>query len=171
MLKASKGIIGLVALTAGLSVAGAARGGGEVTLLNVSYDPTRELWRDMNANFAARYEKEKGVKVNVKQSHGGSSTQARSIIDGLEADVVSDTRSLWPAVDALLDAAGPGVRAMRDATRGGVATVLNELARASGLGITAASATAGWVSRRPSSSAGATCIPLYLMSSLTRSTT
>jgi sulfate/thiosulfate transport system substrate-binding protein len=64
-------------------------GAAEVSLLNVSYDPTRELWRDMNASFAARYEKETGVKVNIKQSHGGSSTQARAVIDGLEADVVT----------------------------------------------------------------------------------
>ena len=49
----------------------------------------------------------------------------------LDAEIESDTRSLWPAVDALLDAAGPHVRCMRDATRGGVASVLNELARAS----------------------------------------
>ncbi len=53
----------------------------------------------------------------------------------LDADVVSDTHSLWPAVDVLLDAAGPGLRCMRDATRGGVATVLNELARASQVAI------------------------------------
>jgi hydrogenase expression/formation protein HypE len=49
----------------------------------------------------------------------------------LDADVESDTRCLWPVVDALLDAAGPGLRCLRDATRGGVASVLNELARAS----------------------------------------
>jgi sulfate/thiosulfate transport system substrate-binding protein len=61
----------------------------EVSLLNVSYDPTRELWRDLNASFGAVYEKEKGVKVTIKQSHGGSSTQARAVIDGLEADVVT----------------------------------------------------------------------------------
>ena len=52
----------------------------------------------------------------------------------LDAPIESDTRSLWPAVDALLDAAGPSLRTMRDATRGGVASVLNELARASGVG-------------------------------------
>jgi sulfate/thiosulfate transport system substrate-binding protein len=61
----------------------------EVELLNVSYDPTRELWRDLNEKFAATYEKEHGTKINVKQSHGGSSTQARAVIDGLEADVVT----------------------------------------------------------------------------------
>ena len=51
----------------------------------------------------------------------------------LDAEIESDTRSLWPAVDALLDAAGPALRCLRDATRGGVASVLNELARASGV--------------------------------------
>ena len=54
---------------------------------------------------------------------------------GLEADVVSDTRSLWPVADALMESAGASLRCMRDATRGGVATVLNELARASGVGV------------------------------------
>lgn len=61
----------------------------EIELLNVSYDPTRELWRDLNEKFAAKYEQDNGVKVNIKQSHGGSSTQARAVIDGLEADVVT----------------------------------------------------------------------------------
>jgi sulfate/thiosulfate transport system substrate-binding protein len=60
-----------------------------VDLLNVSYDPTRELWRDLNASFIAQYQKEKGVTVSIKQSHGGSSAQARAVIDGLEADVVT----------------------------------------------------------------------------------
>jgi sulfate/thiosulfate transport system substrate-binding protein len=60
-----------------------------VTLLNVSYDPTREVWRDINSNFIHRYEKETGVKLTINQSHGGSSTQARAVIDGLEADVVT----------------------------------------------------------------------------------
>src|SRR5262245_1124181 len=50
-----------------------------VELLNVSYDPTRELWRDMNEKFIAAYAKETGTQVTVKQSHGGSSTQARSV--------------------------------------------------------------------------------------------
>jgi hydrogenase expression/formation protein HypE len=62
--------------------------------------------------------------------HGTAIMLARGEFD-LEADIESDTRSLWPAVDALLDAAGPDLRCMRDATRGGVASVLNELARAS----------------------------------------
>jgi hydrogenase expression/formation protein HypE len=66
--------------------------------------------------------------------HGTAVMLARGEFE-LDAPVESDTRSLWPAVDALLDAAGPSLRAMRDATRGGAATVLNELARASGVAI------------------------------------
>ena len=62
----------------------------DIELLNVSYDPTRELWRDQNAAFIAKYEKEHpGDKLSIKQSHGGSSTQARAVIDGLEADVTT----------------------------------------------------------------------------------
>jgi sulfate transport system substrate-binding protein len=68
-------------------------------LLNVSYDPTRELFRDLNARFIARYAKETGLTVSIKQSHGGSGSQARAVIDGLEADVV--TLALWPDVDAI----------------------------------------------------------------------
>jgi hydrogenase expression/formation protein HypE len=64
--------------------------------------------------------------------HGTAIMLARGEFE-LEADVRSDTRSLWPVADALLDAAGPSLRCMRDATRGGVASVLNELARASGV--------------------------------------
>ena len=64
--------------------------------------------------------------------HGTAIMLARGEFE-LEADIESDTRSLWPAVDVLLDAAGPALRCMRDATRGGVASVLNELARASGV--------------------------------------
>ena len=61
----------------------------EVELLNVSYDPTRELWRELNEKFVASYEKTSGTKIKIKQSHGGSSSQARSVIDGLEAHVVT----------------------------------------------------------------------------------
>ncbi len=66
--------------------------------------------------------------------HGTAIMLARGSFD-LDAEIASDTRSLWPAADALLDAGGSSLRAMRDATRGGAATVLNELARASGVGI------------------------------------
>ncbi len=65
-------------------------------------------------------------------AHGMAIMLARGEFE-LDAPIVSDTRSLWPMADALLDAAGPGLRCMRDATRGGVASVLNELARASGV--------------------------------------
>lgn len=67
-------------------------------------------------------------------AHGTAIMLARGEL-GLDAEIESDTRSLWPAVDALLDACGPGLRCLRDATRGGVASVLNELARASRVGV------------------------------------
>jgi sulfate/thiosulfate transport system substrate-binding protein len=60
-----------------------------IQLLNVSYDPTRELFQDLNRQFVSKYERETGQKVTIKQSHGGSSRQAHAVIDGLEADVVS----------------------------------------------------------------------------------
>jgi sulfate/thiosulfate-binding protein len=68
-------------------------------LLNVSYDPTRELFVDLNRQFTVTYENETGRKVIIKQSHGGSGRQARAVIDGLEADVV--TLALYSDVDAL----------------------------------------------------------------------
>jgi sulfate/thiosulfate transport system substrate-binding protein len=68
-------------------------------LLNVSYDPTRELWKDLNNEFIPRYEQETGTHLTIKQSHGGSGTQARAVIDGLDADVV--TLALWSDTDAL----------------------------------------------------------------------
>ena len=61
----------------------------EVTLLNVSYDVARELYKDINPAFAAAYKKSTGIDVTVKQSHGGSSKQARAVADGLEASVVT----------------------------------------------------------------------------------
>ncbi len=60
-----------------------------VELLNVSYDPTRELYDEFNKEFAAYWKEETGQTVTIKQSHGGSGSQARSVIDGLEADVVT----------------------------------------------------------------------------------
>jgi sulfate transport system substrate-binding protein len=62
---------------------------GEVALLNVSYDPTRELYEEFNADFTASYKTEDGKTVKVNMSHGGSGKQARSVIDGLAADVVT----------------------------------------------------------------------------------
>ena len=60
-----------------------------VTLLNVSYDPTRELYQDINKAFAADWLARTGQAVTIRQSHGGSGKQARSVIDGLDADVVT----------------------------------------------------------------------------------
>ena len=61
----------------------------DITLLNVSYDPTRELYEDFNKAFAKHWESKTGDKVSIKQSHGGSGKQARGVIDGLQADVVT----------------------------------------------------------------------------------
>ena len=89
--------ITLVLLASALA-AGPARA-GKLELLNVSYDPTRELWRDINAAFIPIYEKQTGTTLDIKQSHGGSGTQARAVVDGLDADVV--TLALWPDTDAV----------------------------------------------------------------------
>jgi sulfate/thiosulfate transport system substrate-binding protein len=72
---------------------------GAVELLNVACDPTRELWQDLNQKFAADYEKRTGRKVTIKQSHGGSSSQARAVNDGLQADIVS--LAMWPDTDLI----------------------------------------------------------------------
>lgn len=76
-----------------LALSGCSKGGGEagdkVELLNVSYDPTRELYRDINAAFAADWKKKTGQDVSFRMSHGGSGKQARSIADGLQADVAT----------------------------------------------------------------------------------
>jgi sulfate/thiosulfate transport system substrate-binding protein len=92
---------------AALAVAGAVAGGGparaedgkQVQLLNVSYDPTRELYEAVNAAFAAHWKAKSGETLVVKASHGGSGKQARAVIDGLEADVV--TLALAYDVDAI----------------------------------------------------------------------
>lgn len=85
----------------GLSIALAAQSvaAGEVKLLNVSYDPTRELYQEYNKEFSSFWEKQHGDKVTVSQSHGGSGKQARAVIDGLEADVV--TLALGSDIDAV----------------------------------------------------------------------
>ena len=88
----------------GLALAGSARAGytqlPPVTLLNVSYDPTRELYADYNTAFARYWKARAGQEVAIMQSHGGSGKQARSVIDGIEADVV--TLALAGDVDALV---------------------------------------------------------------------
>ena len=76
---------------------------GEVSLLNVSYDPTRELYDDINPAFAAQWKTKTGQSVQINQSHGGSGSQARSVIDGLPADVV--TLALAGDIDAIAEQA------------------------------------------------------------------
>ncbi|MCD0417310.1 MAG: sulfate ABC transporter substrate-binding protein [Rhodopseudomonas sp.] len=88
----------LLPIVAGLLVATTAHA-ADVSLLNVSYDPTRELYADLNKSFAADYQKESGNRITIKQSHGGSGAQARSVIDGLQADVV--TLALAYDIDAI----------------------------------------------------------------------
>ncbi len=88
-----------LALTLGLPIANAA----EIKLLNISYDPTRELYQAYNAAFAKYWQAKTGDKVTVRQSHGGSGKQARAIIDGLEADVA--TLALSADIDALAEKA------------------------------------------------------------------
>src|ERR1700710_2326300 len=85
----------VMAAALGSSIASAA----EVTLLNVSYDPTRELYVDFNTAFAKYWKAKTGTDVKINQSHGGSGKQARSVIDGLAADVV--TLALAADIDAV----------------------------------------------------------------------
>ncbi len=91
-------IIAAVALM--LTIAQPVLAQADVNLLNVSYDPTRELYTDLNNAFSAQAKK-KGQNVTIKQSHGGSGKQARSVIDGLEADVV--TLALAYDIDAIAE--------------------------------------------------------------------
>ena len=88
------------AILLGLTLAASAAGAAEVKLLNVSYDPTRELYQDFNAAFAKHWQAKTGDDVVVEQSHGGSGKQARAVIDGLEADIV--TLALAADIDAIV---------------------------------------------------------------------
>jgi sulfate/thiosulfate transport system substrate-binding protein len=92
-------------LLAGLAVPPANRAAPKpITLLNVSYDPTRELYGDFNKQFATYWKGKTGEEVTIRQSHGGSGKQARSVIDGLEADVV--TLALAYDIDQIAEKAG-----------------------------------------------------------------
>ena len=86
-------------LAGSLTLAAVAGARADTTLLNVSYDPTRELYVAFNNAFASHWKKETGEDVTVQQSHGGSGKQARAVIDGLEADVV--TLALAGDIDAI----------------------------------------------------------------------
>ena len=90
--------VSLTGLSA-LAQAQPAKAAAPVTLLNVSYDPTRELYVEYNAAFAKHWKAKAGQDVTIKQSHGGSGKQARSVIDGLDADVV--TLALAGDIDAI----------------------------------------------------------------------
>ncbi|TWG97023.1 sulfate transport system substrate-binding protein [Mesorhizobium sp. J18] len=94
----------------GMLVAGSVQFGAlgvafaDTTLLNVSYDPTRELYKEFNTAFAAKWKEETGETVTIQTSHGGSGKQARAVIDGLEADVV--TLALEADINAIVENTG-----------------------------------------------------------------
>jgi sulfate transport system substrate-binding protein len=90
-------------VVASMALVAPARGQGNQTLLNVSYDPTRELYQDYNAAFAKYWKAKSGQDIKIQQSHGGSGAQARSVIDGLQADVV--TLALAYDIDAISEKA------------------------------------------------------------------
>jgi sulfate/thiosulfate transport system substrate-binding protein len=92
-------ILAAILVALALALFGASPLCGETSILNVSYDPTRELYQEINSAFAAYWKKKTGVGITIKQSHGGSGKQARSVIDGLEADVV--TLALAYDIDAI----------------------------------------------------------------------
>jgi sulfate/thiosulfate transport system substrate-binding protein len=96
-MRLSRTFILVAALSAALAAPAVAQ--NKVTLLNVSYDPTRELYQDINVAFAKAWQAKTGQAVTINQSHGGSGKQARAVIDGLQADVV--TLALAYDVDAL----------------------------------------------------------------------
>src|SRR4051794_17428244 len=79
----ASGIVYIAAAGVWLAVGGIVGAGSHTELLNVSYDPTRELWRELNDAFIAHYKQSHGVDLHVRQSHGGSASQARAVIDGL----------------------------------------------------------------------------------------
>ena len=105
--------IAALALAAGIFAAGAATAQADVTLLNVSYDPTRELYKAINAAFAADWKAKTGKTVDHQASHGGSGAQARSVIDGLQADVV--TLALASDIDAIAAKTGQDRRRLAEA--------------------------------------------------------
>ena len=99
----TKRILTALGLVATLSISSWAQGGA-VTMLNVSYDPTRELYQDFNQAFAKYWKTKTGQAVTIEQSHGGSGKQARAVIDGLQADVV--TLGLAYDIDAIAQNSG-----------------------------------------------------------------
>lgn len=99
-----RSILPTAALAIGLHFSGLGFASADVTLLNVSYDPTRELYKEFNAAFAEKWQADTGEAVTIRMSHGGSGKQARAVIDGLEADVV--TLALEADIDAIAENSG-----------------------------------------------------------------
>ncbi len=91
---------------------GLAAAKADIELLNVSYDPTRDLYRDVNEAFSAEWQRQTGQRVTIHMSHGGSGEQARAVIDGLAADVV--TLALAPHIDAIAAETGKIPAGWRD---------------------------------------------------------
>jgi sulfate/thiosulfate-binding protein len=91
-------------LASSIQIGGLGFAFADTTILNVSYDPTRELYKDFNAAFAEKWKTDTGETVTIQTSHGGSGKQARSVIDGLEADVV--TLALEADIDAIAKETG-----------------------------------------------------------------
>ena len=96
---AALGALALAALVSCGGPSGSGEGASRITLRNVSYDPTRELYVEFNAAFARYWQTKTGQQLRVEQSHGGSGTQARSVIEGNAADVV--TLALAADIDAI----------------------------------------------------------------------
>ncbi|WP_312416625.1 sulfate ABC transporter substrate-binding protein, partial [Shinella sp.] len=96
--------VGALLLGVGLAFGSVTATWAQTTLLNVSYDPTRELYKDYNEAFAKHWKAETGEDVTIQQSHGGSGKQARAVIDGLEADVV--TLALESDINAIVEKTG-----------------------------------------------------------------
>jgi len=103
LLAAGPGRLPRLGLAAALLTAAMAAGAADITLLNVSYDPTREFYQEYNQAFAKHWQAQRGDSVEIRQSHGGSGKQARAVIDGLAADVV--TLALAADIDAIADKA------------------------------------------------------------------
>src|SRR5271170_5102140 len=98
-LKLTHTLAAVIVMAASLALGAGSARAAQITLLNVSYDPTRELYADFNQAFAAYWKKTTGETVTWQTSNGGSGAQARAVIDGLEADVV--TLALAPDIDAI----------------------------------------------------------------------
>ena len=138
-------------LVAAVLLAGRGTARAQVKLLNVSYDPTRELYQDVNKAFAAQWKQKTGQTVDINQSHGGSGKQARSIIDGLEADVA--TLALAYDIDAIAQNSGRDQERLAEAAAQqlGALHVDRRVRRAQGQPAAASATGATWSSRAPAS--------------------